>query len=71
MDLSTVMKKLDNGEYHNINDFINDVKLIWSNSMTYNQEQSDYYRLAKKMQSLFDQKIKKLPGSDDAKYFFN
>lgn len=33
------------------------------------QEKSDYYRCAKKMQSLFEQKYRRLTGADDTKYF--
>ena len=40
MDLSTIKKKLKSSKYKIINDFIDDIQLIWDNCKLYNQEGS-------------------------------
>lgn len=36
MDLSTVNKKLNDGDYLYVEDMIDDIQLIWDNCKTYN-----------------------------------
>ena len=36
MDLGTVQKKLNEGEYLYVQDMIDDIQLIWDNCKTYN-----------------------------------
>ena len=52
MDLHTVETKLGKGSYDTALEFYHDVKLIWRNSMTYNQDGSEYYVAAKKLSNL-------------------
>lgn len=54
MDLSTVEKKLKNGEYSTMHEFAADVKKIWSNAMAYNAEGSSIYSMTLKISSYFD-----------------
>ena len=43
MDIFTVQKKLNEHEYGTFDEFNRDVKLIWSNAITYNPKHSAIY----------------------------
>mmetsp|Transcript_26392 Transcript_26392/g.76161 ORF Transcript_26392/g.76161 Transcript_26392/m.76161 type:complete len:214 (+) Transcript_26392:94-735(+) len=60
MDLGSVKSKLENGKYKDIEDAANDVRLVWKNCMTYNQEGSDFYILAENMSKKFEDKFTKI-----------
>jgi len=60
MDLGTIKRKLAGCEYEKCKDFVNDVKLVFNNTITYNGEMSDYGKLGKKMLSEFDNQSKAL-----------
>ncbi|XP_046619908.1 bromodomain-containing protein 7 [Neodiprion virginianus] len=49
MDFSTIKQKIDDGNYQNLNEFINDFKLMCSNATTYNHQDTIYYKAAKKL----------------------
>lgn len=53
MDLGTVNKKLDSGMYHFIEDFAAEVNLTFDNAMTYNEEHSVVYDMAKELKAKF------------------
>ena len=46
MDLGTIENKLTNSSYRTVRDFVDDVRLIWSNACTFNTEGSDVFELA-------------------------
>ena len=62
MDLGTVKKNLENGEYKIFQDFMSDINLIWKNCKTYNKAGSDIVKMAshceKKMKMLIDKQFK-------------
>jgi hypothetical protein len=62
MDLGTVKKNLDNGDYKIFQDFMNDINLIWKNCKTYNQPGSEIVKMAnhceKKIKQLIDKQFK-------------
>jgi len=60
MDLGTVMKRLEGGQYTSVHDVAADVDLVWSNAMTYNQDESYIYSLAAELKSIADKKISPL-----------
>ncbi|KAL0490389.1 transcription factor GTE3 [Acrasis kona] len=60
MDLGTVDKKLTNNEYNEIEDFCNDVNLVWNNCISYNQPGSDVVKMADELKKLFSEKWNKL-----------
>ena len=62
MDLGTVRKKLDGGSYSDKTNFIRDVNLVWSNCMLYNADKSPYWKMAKKMQKMFERELGKHLG---------
>ena len=72
MDLQSVGNKLDQGLYLNSLEFYNNVKLIWSNSMTFNQDRSEYFVAAEKMGNLWEREFsKKFRRQGREKPFFN
>jgi len=60
MDLGTVKKRLDGGKYPAADKFAADVRLVWSNAMTYNRPDSDIYQTADKLSKLFERKWAKV-----------
>ena len=62
MDLGTVKKNLENGEYKTFQDFMSDINLIWKNCRQYNQPGSEIVKMAnhcdKKMRQLIDKQFK-------------
>lgn len=61
MDLSTMKKKLDAGEYPTAEKFRDDFKLMIKNCMTFNPPGNPVHEAGKALQSLFDEKWKNLP----------
>lgn len=53
MDLGTIKKKLENGCYHSLEDFENNVHLTFDNAMMYNPEGTVVYNMAKEMKVKF------------------
>ena len=49
MDFSTIRTKLDSGEYAELDLFRDDFKLMCTNAMTYNTQETIYYKTAKKL----------------------
>ncbi|CAK9813704.1 Bromodomain-containing protein 7 [Anthophora quadrimaculata] len=49
MDFSTIKQKIDDNSYQNLNEFIDDFKLMCDNATTYNQSDTIYYKAAKKL----------------------
>lgn len=60
MDLGTVQKKLENGTYHNIDDFRADVNMTFDNAMTYNENGSVVYDMAVELKNKFAEDYQKL-----------
>ncbi|XP_037339787.2 homeotic protein female sterile-like [Pungitius pungitius] len=61
MDLSTVKKKLNGGEYQDAQGFAADVRLIFSNCYKYNPPHHDFVSKAIKLQALFEKRFAKIP----------
>ncbi|XP_066587787.1 bromodomain-containing protein 7 isoform X2 [Prorops nasuta] len=49
MDFSTIKQKIDDNNYQNLNEFVDDFKLMCDNATTYNQPDTIYYKAAKKL----------------------
>jgi len=60
MDLGTVQKRLENGHYHSIEEFQGDVNRTFDNAMTYNENGSVVYDMAKELQTKFASDFKKM-----------
>ncbi|KAF8971566.1 Bromodomain-containing protein [Flammula alnicola] len=61
MDLSTIRKKLDSGEYDTAHKFYDDFKLMIRNCFTFNPPATPVNLAGKELQQLFDEKWKGLP----------
>lgn len=66
MDLSTMRRKLDNGEYSNATKFFEDFKLMIRNCFTFNPAGTPVNQAGIELQRLFDEKWKNLPPIQDA-----
>jgi hypothetical protein len=53
MDLGTVRRKLQSGQYHTVRQWKEDVDLIWNNSFQFNGRHALVCALAKQLQQLF------------------
>ena len=60
MDLGSIQKRLEKGEYHAIKDFQSDVNLSFDNAMSYNEQGSVVYDMAKELKTKFEGDYKKL-----------
>jgi hypothetical protein len=69
MDLGLVERILLDGGYPNIQDFADDVQLVWQNCLTYNQPGSDVVRMAEELKRLFTEKWQKLVADLEAGVF--
>ena len=70
MDLGTVKKNLENGEYDTFQDLMSDINLIWRNCRTYNIPGSEIVKMAnhcdKRMKSLIDKQFKNMKSKVDS-----
>merc|ERR1712216_416077 len=63
MDLGTVRKRLDNGEYMSVQQVAEDVDLTFKNAMTYNVDDSWIYQAARTLKNAADKKFAQLIGA--------
>ena len=61
MDLSTIRKKLDGGEYDNQQEFYDDFKLMIRNCFAFNPSGTPVNLAGQELQRLFDEKWKGMP----------
>lgn len=66
MDMSTMRKKLEAGEYPNASKFFDDFKLMIRNCFTFNPAGTPVNQAGIELQRLFDEKWKNLPALRDA-----
>jgi len=71
MDLGTVKRKLDRGQYPTTHLVANDIRLVWSNCMTYNAEGSDFWLLAKSFLRRFEDRYRKIRKEYDVGESYN
>ena len=60
MDLGTVKRKLERGNYPTTHAAAEDIRLVWNNCMTYNSEDSDFFYLAKGFSRKFEDRYRKI-----------
>ncbi|KAE9591361.1 hypothetical protein Lal_00038649 [Lupinus albus] len=58
MDLGTIKSNLEKNIYSGIEEFASDVRLTFSNAMTYNPPSNDVHLMAKELNKIFDRKWK-------------
>ena len=49
-DLGTIERKVANSEYKTLEDFVDDVQLVFDNARLYNPEESVYYKNANQVE---------------------
>ncbi|XP_062402830.1 chromatin remodeling regulator CECR2 isoform X2 [Sardina pilchardus] len=59
MDLSTIERKLNDGEYVVKDEFVKDVKVIFENCLEYNGEDSEYTFMAESLERCFSRALQK------------
>jgi len=57
MDLGKIEKRLSQGHYTTLDNFVADVKLVFTNAKTYNVEFSDIHQMAKVIEAHFEEKF--------------
>ena len=65
MDLGTVKKKLERGQYGNAAECAADIRLIWDNCKLYNMQGSDFHLLAESFSRRFEDRYKKICAEYD------
>lgn len=75
MDFSTIERKLassslqkpdpnpENPRYHNAEEFIADVRLIFQNCVTFNGPDHAITAMGKRIEEIFDKQIKQMPSA--------
>jgi len=67
MDFSTIQKKFDGGFYKNADDFARDVRLIFKNCKTYNQQDSEIVFMCNTVSAVFEKEFRNVKAHE-AKY---
>ena len=57
MDLGTIAKNFERSHYMSVNDFANDVRLVWQNAITYNSAASMFGVVAGILAQIFDRRF--------------
>ena len=65
MDLGTVKRKLERGQYKNASACAEDIRLIWKNCKRYNADGSDFFLLAEGFSRRFEDRYKKIRAEFD------
>lgn len=60
MDLGTIKRKLERNQYQTAAQVAADIRLVWSNCMTYNAEESDFWLLAKGFSRRFEDRYRRI-----------
>uniref|UniRef100_A0A7N0URX9 Uncharacterized protein n=1 Tax=Kalanchoe fedtschenkoi TaxID=63787 RepID=A0A7N0URX9_KALFE len=60
MDLGTVKRRLTGGDYSNLLNFANDVRLTFSNAMSYNPRGTDVHVMAETLSKIFETRWKQI-----------
>ena len=68
MDLSTIRKNLNNGQYKLLDEWADDVNLVWHNAMLFNSEGTLIHLVAKEMEMWFKKKFKNMPRNTDEEW---
>lgn len=60
MDLGTVRKRMTNKFYGKVQNFVDDMRLIWSNCMTFNAPVTDVYKMAQTLSEICEARFPKI-----------
>ncbi|EFA81745.1 PHD zinc finger-containing protein [Heterostelium album PN500] len=65
-DFGTIEKSLAAGKFTHFSMVHNDIKLVFKNAMTYNEEESDVYELAEELEKVYDDLFRKAQLESEA-----
>jgi hypothetical protein len=63
MDLGTIRRKLERGQYESAAQCAQDVRQVWKNCLLYNAERSDFWLLAKSLGKRFEDRYRKVKAA--------
>lgn len=63
MDLSTIGSKLNSDQYKSAEEFESDIRLMFQNCYTYNDQRSDVYKMGMMLESVFNKKWNEKPSN--------
>ncbi|KAK4521928.1 uncharacterized protein ATC70_004466 [Mucor velutinosus] len=66
MDLTTVDRKLNSGEYDNVEDFISDIRLVFMNCYKFNGPEAMISMLCQNVETAFEKSLRQMPPSNNA-----
>lgn len=64
MDFGTIDKRLASKLYQTVNEFMDDVKLVFTNCYTFNGHESAISMMAKNLEMIFNKQILQMPSAD-------
>lgn len=65
MDMGTIIKRVENNYYHNVNELVYDIRLVISNCFKFNMPGSLVYRNGQELEELFKQVYDSLPKGEE------
>lgn len=65
MDVGTIIKRVQNCYYYNVNELIQDFRLIISNCYTFNRPEDLVYRNGQKLEQFFEKVLAQMPPGDE------
>ena len=68
IDLSTMKKKLNNNEYQTVDEFSEDIRQIYNNSLTYNKKDSVITIIAGDLTKWYNDKLNAKGGNSEAEW---
>ncbi|KAK8891369.1 hypothetical protein M9Y10_028577 [Tritrichomonas musculus] len=68
MDLGTVLQNLHDNKYASVDQWRNDMNLIWKNAMTYNNPTSPLYIIAQDLQETFKKMTENIPRTQTVEW---
>lgn len=60
MDLGTALDRLGKSHYQRLEDFANDIRLVWKNAYIFNSPDSMYFKAAKSLSDIFEKKLEEM-----------
>lgn len=60
MDLGTVSERVAKPHYQRLEQFVNDVRLVWKNAFIFNAPDSLYFKAAKTLSDVFEKRVEEL-----------
>lgn len=66
MDLSTVDRRLNTGQYDSVDDFISDIRLVFNNCFKFNGPEAMISMLCQNVESAFEKSLRQMPPNKGA-----